>query len=90
MRYRLIRIDPDPKNNRWTIYDSLIEGDRKDTPKPTPNALGFLYYPSTDSTAQAFNTLKKCMLKHHKIEIAKLTKSMNKLSNLKYNENKQA
>jgi hypothetical protein len=73
MKYNVIQIKPN--RERWTAYVEEVSMDRA-LSKTVPNANGFYYFPSTVSKNKAFDRLKRCMIKRHKLEIHQLQRSL--------------
>lgn len=83
MRYDLIEIKPNPFNHIWEVHFSKGDGQDRVKTKITPNnGLGFMHYPEWWSNEQAFNKLKKAMIKRHKKEIRLIERSLKALEKI--------
>lgn len=80
MRYKTVEIHP----NSEGFWDCYIREDSQDRvrKKTQPHNWGFFHFPASMSDQKAFNMLKASMLKAHRVDIARLTKSMKKLEAL--------
>ena len=88
MKYNLITIKPDFKNN-WTVSISKDSTDRVDNHQVKPNPNGFFYYPHDSDPQKAFDELKIVILESHQKEIKRITDSMAALKSFEL-ENKPA
>ena len=83
MKFNTVEIRPGGINrDKWTVSFSELDGDRVNEGLG-PNPTGFYHYPRRLGKEKAFKALHSLLVSKHQEKIAELTKSLEKLQELK-------